>query len=185
MRLLYVFILLCLISFVACSSYLQTCLGVCNGHLVGCLSYQIAHISVLHLLINMFSLIILFKNVADLYHIKYYCNEKLSFFTSDVVLFIVVYIGSVLSGIICACDVPTLGASGMVFFLLGVLIMLNPTKAQVLNYLWVVVAVFIQWYFGKSNVALHLVSFVEGSLFVIVKESTKRFYEYRGLYTKE
>ena len=80
------------------------------------------------------------------------------------------YFAAVIAGLFCAVDVPTVGMSGCTFFLLGVLLMLNPTKRQAKNYIWVLAAVIVQIYFGKSNVALHIVAFIEGALFIIIKE---------------
>jgi membrane associated rhomboid family serine protease len=62
---------------------------------------------------------------------------------------------------------PTVGASGMVFFLLGMLIILNPTLQQLKNYIYVVLAVIVSIIFGNSNVSLHALSFVFGALYTI------------------
>lgn len=183
MMLLYLFILLCVLCYVVCDASCLYLLGVSNSNMFGCLTYQIGHLGVLHLIVNMYSLYAMFRCVSSLYHKRYYPTERESFLTSDIRLFIIVYIGSVLSGLICCRAIATVGASGMVFFLLGMLIIMRPTKEQLKGYIWVLVAMLIQIYFGKSNTALHIVSFVGGSLFVIVKESIKIFNEHRGIHT--
>ena len=83
--------------------------------------------------------------------------------------FIYCYLGSVLAALFCAQAIPTIGASGIVFFLLGILLMLNPTRRQLSSYMLVLLAIAVQFLKGNSNIALHIIAFVLGCLFVIIR----------------
>jgi membrane associated rhomboid family serine protease len=85
------------------------------------------------------------------------------------------YTGSVLAALLCAQDIPTVGASGIVFFLLGELIMLRPTIRQLQGYIYVALAIIIQLIRGNSNVSLHIVAFILGALFIIFKKLCKQY----------
>ena len=56
----------------------------------------------------------------------------------------------------------------IVFTLLGMLLMLNPTRRQLRNYIYVALAILIQLFFGHSNIALHIIAFVFGAIAVIL-----------------
>lgn len=70
--------------------------------------------------------------------------------------------------------VPTVGASGIVFALLGMLLMLNPTLRQLRNYIYVALTVILQLFFGHSNIALHLLAFTFGALAVILRSAAQK-----------
>lgn len=164
------FIFICLLVYTIAGGEMVICYGVQSDHLWNALIYPFFHTSWLHLIVNMFSIGIMFQPICRLYRDKY--NDTAYPYLD---LFRYGYIASIAAGAFCATGIPTVGASGIVFFLLGVLIMLNPTKRQAKNYIYVAAAVAVQLYFGKSNVALHIVAFVEGALFIIGKEFVKQY----------
>lgn len=174
------FIIVCVVGYCIGGSEVQMSFGVSNEHLLNCCVYPFAHASWLHLGVNMLSLGLMFGPICGLWRRKY--HDTIYTYTK---LFAYSYVAAVLASVVCATDVPTVGASGMVFFLLGVLLMLNPTLKQLKAYIWVAAAVIIQIYFGKSNTALHLVSFAEGALLVIAKEAIRKLNEYRGVHSNQ
>lgn len=175
-----IFAIVCIAVFAIGGSDLAPVLGVSSDHLWNSFIYPFAHASWLHLGINMFSIGLMVRPICKLWQRKYNdCTHV------GARLFAWSYAAAVLSGLICAEATPTVGASGMIFFLLGVLLLLNPTRRQFLNYLWIVAAVCVQWYFGKSNVVLHVVAFVEGALLITLKEFLIQYKSgvNRGIYT--
>ena len=144
--------------------------GVSNAHLWHSFTYPFVHGSWLHLILNMFALGIMLPPISKIWDRKI-CDSAYSIFR----LLAASYIASVIAGAACAGDIPTVGASGMAFFLLGVLVILNPTLNQLKSLLWVAAAVAIQIYFGKSNTALHLTSFAFGALYTIYHEFLKQY----------
>lgn len=158
---IYIYSIICIILCVSCSTDTLIGLGVCNDNLSGAFSYQIAHISFVHLAINILSLCIMYKPVLNLYRLRIKDIPERRFF-------FLCYAVSILAGIIAAGGTPTIGASGIVFCLLGMLIMLNPTLNQLKSYIYVAAAIVLQFIFGKSNIALHLVAFAAGALCIIV-----------------
>ncbi len=160
-------LLLILIGFYAvCPASLQVVMGVSDTCLFGCLTYSFVHTSWLHLLVNCVALASMYAPIRNLYCTRF--NRSGWHFLG------VVYLSAVLAGLSAAATVPTLGASGMVFALLGILIMLNPTWRQVRNYVWVALAVGVQIYFGKTNVALHLAAFLYGAVAVVVRTALEQ-----------
>lgn len=148
--------------------------GVSTNNLECAYMYIFMHASWLHLIINTITLIAMWLPVRKLYINRY--DED------NTPLDINMLVASVIAGAACASSVPTVGMSGCVFFLCGALIMLNPTKQQLLNYLWLVAAVLIQWFFGKSNVPLHILSFVEGMVFISARELIYQYENNTGLF---
>lgn len=146
-----------------------TALGVTSDRLVNAGCYPAAHASWLHLVINTISLCLLWFPIRKLYTLRYNCDTS--------ILSVATYIAAVIAGLACATTVPTVGMSGMVFFLLGVLLLLNPTKKQALNYLWIVATLAVQLYFGHSNVSLHIFAFVEGCIYICIREF---LYQYKA-----
>ena len=122
----------------------------------------------------------MYKPIWRMYQ-KKYLMQKQDRYLYEYIFFCIIYFGAALSGAICATDVPTVGASGMSFFLLGMLIMLKPTYKQVKQYIWIILALLVQWYFAKSNVLLHIVAFVEGCVFIILREWCRQYAD-RGIY---
>ncbi len=157
------FLLLIIALYALCPAEILTAMGVADCRLWACLTYPLAHASWLHLAINALALGMMYPPVRNLYCCRY--NASAWHF------FGVVYLIAVLAGLMAAASVPTVGASGMVFALLGMLLALNPTRRQVRNYLWVALAVGVQIYFGQSNVALHLVAFGLGGMAIVVRQA--------------
>lgn len=160
---LFVVICLCVLLFVPDSM----ALAVSSEHLLCACTYQFAHAGWLHLCINALSLLVMFNPIYKVYinRIGYISPSR---------FFIYCYLGSVLAGLCTAQSTPTVGASGIVFFLLGVLLMLNPTLRQLRGYIAVAIAIGIQIYSGNSNISLHISAFVFGCLFIIMHLLWKR-----------
>ena len=167
---LYIFLIICFCVYAFMPDC--TCMGVSVDAMRNAYIYQFAHASWLHLGINALSLILMFNPILKIY------NERFGY-TSQFSFWFVSYLGSVLAALLTAVDIPTVGASGIVFFLLGELLMLRPTMKQLQGYIYVAIAIIVQIIRGKSNVALHIVAFILGALFIITrtlcKQHTERF----------
>jgi uncharacterized membrane protein len=57
----------------------------------------------------------------------------------------------------------------MVFFILGAILALRPTKQQFINYIWVFLGIIVSAILGHSNTILHVVAFILGLLFIIAR----------------
>ena len=157
---IYLFLIICLCVLIFAQDYMV--LAVSAEHLLGAFSYQFAHAGWLHYIINAISLMVMFNPIYRLYTQR--CGD-----ISTLRFFIYCYLGSVLAALFCAQVIPTVGASGIVFFLLGILLMLNPTRRQLSSYMLVLLAIAMQFLKGNSNIALHIIAFVLGCLFVIIR----------------
>lgn len=165
---IYVFIIVCICVYALmpdCAS-----MGVTYDTLWHAYIYQFAHASWLHLGLNMLSLALMFNPIRKIYEQRF--GE-----TSQWFFVFVSYMGSVLAALLTPHDLPTVGASGMVFFLLGELIMLRPTLKQLQAYIYVALAVIIQLIRGNANVSLHIVAFALGALFIIIRTLCKQHAE--------
>ena len=163
---IYVFIIICFCVYAFIPDC--TCMGVSVECMRNAYIYQFAHASWLHLIINSLSLALMFNPIHKVYDECFGETSRWSFFVFS-------YAGSVLAALLCAQDIPTVGASGIVFFLLGELIMLRPTMRQLQGYIYVALAIVIQLIRGNSNVSLHIVAFVLGALFIIFKKLCKQY----------
>lgn len=143
--------------------------GVTADALPMAFSYQFVHASWRHLLVNSLSLALMFNPIFGLYEKRFEGGSKLSFFLA-------MYAGSVLAALFTATSTPTVGASGMAFFLLGVFLILQPTMRTVKNFIFVGIAILVQIIRGNSNVALHIVAFVFGCLYIIITLLCKKEY---------
>lgn len=159
---IYAILILSVLLFLVMPQQAMLEYGVSSACMCNSYCYMLMHASWLHLFINVLSMLILWFPVRRLYVMRYNTEAHILHYAT--------YFAALLAGLVCAVELPTVGMSGCVFFLLGLLLMLNPTKRQALNYLWIVATLIVQWYFGKSNVALHIFAFVEGCLFVCVRE---------------
>lgn len=157
---IYLFIIICTCIWALVSD--ASAYGVSIDHMTYAYCYQFFHASWQHLLVNSLSLALMFTPIKRVYEERF--GE-----TSQWEFWFILYLGSVLAALFCARSVPTVGASGMVFFLLGMLIMLRPTLRQLQSYIYVAIAIIIQFFRGNSNVALHIVAFVLGALFIIIR----------------
>lgn len=157
---LVLFCLICIVLFFVHPS--PELYGVSLYNLIGAFSYQFLHANLLHLVINVISLFVLYKPFKFIYGNKFN-------FDNDVVLFSCIYLGSVIAALLTSTDVPTVGASGMVFFILGAILALRPTKQQFINYIWVLIGFIASAVIGNSNTLLHLAAFILGVLFIILR----------------
>ena len=164
---IYIYYILCAALFFLCQDETLLSLGVSENHLIGALTYQLAHIKITHLILNTLCLCLMFKPVYNLY-----C--KTFGYTGQWRLFSICYLISAFAGIAGASNMPTIGGSGIVYCLLGMLIMLNPTRKQLLAYIWVAAAIVLQVFLGHSNIALHLIAFLVGSLAIIFKHAINK-----------
>ena len=136
--------------------------GASTTNLLGVFTYQYLHGSLLHLTINVASLLLLYKPFKLIYGNRFN-------YDNDVALFLVIYIGSVLAALVSPFNTPTVGASGMVFFILGAILGLRPTKQQFINYIWIFLGVIVSAIAGHSNTLLHIVAFLIGVAFAILR----------------
>lgn len=171
---IYFIIIVSLLLFIFMPLDVMMNLGVSTSHLSYSFGYVFLHASWLHLLINCFAMLMIWYPVRRMYSTRYNTNAHYLALTT--------YLSAVLAGLFCASDIPTVGMSGCVFFLLGVLIILNPTYKQLLNYTWIVLAILIQIYFGKSNTPLHLFAFGEGVVFMCMRELIYQHTNKTGLF---
>lgn len=165
---IYIFIIVCVCVYAFAPDC--TLLGISIEHMNNAYIYQFAHASWVHLFINALSLILMYNPIKKIY------DERFGY-TRPIVYFAYAYLGSVLAAILTPQTIPTVGASGIVFFLLGELIMLRPTLRQLQGYIYVAIAIIIQIIRGKSNVALHIVAFILGALFIITRLLCKQYKE--------
>lgn len=165
---IYIFIIICACVYAFSSDC--TTLGVSTDTLYNAFIYQFSHGSWSHLFINALSLMLMFKPIHAIYEERFGETSQWSFYFFS-------YIGSVLAALFSAQHIPTVGASGIVFFLLGVLITLRPTLQQLQGFIFVAIAIVIQIIQGKSNVALHIIAFVLGILFIITRLLCKQYQE--------
>lgn len=161
-----------LISLVVClivpneSLYL---FGITNDSLWHCYTYPITHASFLHWLVNAIALVTMWNPICNIYIKKFYASSQTSPAWIRCKIFFIVYIGAVIASLFTAKGIPTVGASGMVFFLLGMLLILNPTKRQLISFIPVAIAMLIQFFFSNSNIFLHILSFIYGVIFIIIR----------------
>lgn len=148
--------------------------GVSSDSLCNCFHYVVMHASWSHLIINTVALCMLWFPIRKIYILKYNAETYLLNFAT--------YIAAVFAGFVCATKVPTVGMSGMVYFLLGAILMIKPSKRLALNFLWVVAICLVQLYFGKTNVALHLFAFSEGVIYMCVREFLYQYKNGTGLF---
>lgn len=170
---LYLFLIAAFLTFAALPLQQQIDLGMSQSNLIAALYYPFLHTSWLHLLINIFSLAMLWHPAQKLWAQRfegiYWIPRQRAFMRLR--LFIYTYTGAVLAALITANNTPTIGASGLVFYLLGMILLLNPTKQQLINYIPILLAVILQFFIGNSNVMLHIVAFIIGAISVIIKQT--------------
>lgn len=157
---IYVFYIICVVVFIISPS--ADVFGVSEHNLLGSFSYQFLHGNWLHLIINLLSLHLIYKPFRILYGNRFN-------YDNDLVLFTIIYLASVTSALFFPLPVPTVGASGMVFFILGAILALRPTKQQFINYIWVFLGIIVSAILGHSNTILHVVSLILGLLFIIAR----------------
>ena len=155
-----IFCIICVILFFLHPS--PDAYGVSIYNLSGMFSYQFLHGNLLHLAINVASLLLLYKPFKLIYGNRFN-------YDNDLVLFLIIYAGSVLAALVTPLSIPTVGASGMVFFILGAIPGLRPTKQQFINYIWVFLGVIVSVIMGHSNTLLHIAAFLIGVLFAIMR----------------
>jgi membrane associated rhomboid family serine protease len=157
---LITFCTLCFVLYFVCQS--PEVYGASLHNIDGIFSYQFLHANIYHLAINIVSLWLIYKPFKIIYGNRFN-------YENDLVLFAIVYISSVLSALFTLSSTPTVGASGMVFFILGAILGLRPTKQQFINYIWIFLGVIVSAIAGHSNTLLHIVAFLIGVVFAILR----------------
>jgi len=160
----YLLPILCIILYIFVPQEYVTLAGVSNGQLINCIGYHYFHASWAHVLVNALAFYLIYTPVRTIW------QKRLA----DDWFFINMYICATLAGISAAQDTPTVGLSGIIFAILGALILLNPTKKQLQNYVYIAIAVVLQCFFGRSNVLLHLYAFAFGALAVVLHVAVDR-----------
>lgn len=168
MSYLFVIILVILQAIIGC----DTELGVSQSQLYSAFTYPFVHANWLHLIVNAISILLMFRPLRAL------CERQFGEM-SRLRMMMMIYGGAVLAGVVSAGEVPTVGSSGMVFFMLGMLLCINPTLGQVWAYLPIAIVLLLQWWFGTSNVLLHVVAMVIGFLWIAIKKSSIYLRTYR------
>ncbi|MBQ6724031.1 MAG: rhomboid family intramembrane serine protease [Paludibacteraceae bacterium] len=153
------FITLCLLLYIVLGEETLYAMGVSNEHLWGCLTYHFAHSSWSHLVINCIAYVILYKRVLAL-SVTRFGDERVDFG---------MFAAATLAGLCASAEIPTVGASGLIFAMLGMILVLNPTVRQLKNYIYVAIAIGIQCFVGNSNTPLHIYAFIYGALFMVIR----------------
>lgn len=166
---MYLFLFICFIIYLVVPNESLSLLGTTYDSLWHCFSYPFAHASFIHWLVNAIALGTMWEPICNIYIRKFYATSQSSPALIKVKLFFEVYMGAVIASLFTVKDIPTIGASGMVFFLLGMLIILNPTKRQLISFIPVAIAIVMQIFFSNSNIFLHILAFIFGVLFIIIK----------------
>lgn len=147
-------------------------IGVYDGALQNAFIYQFGHASMLHLVMNSIVILLTFKYVRKVYELEF--GE-----ISQSLFIFIAYIGSVISAFISAVDIPTVGASGMIYFMLGEMIALKPNISSVQTIIMIVIAIIVQIVRGSSNVVLHISALILGILFILIHRYCKKQKENR------
>lgn len=166
---IYIFLALLIFIYGVCPDCIMLAMGISNDNLWGCLTYSFAHASWLHLLINCLALALMYKPIENIWLKRFMPADVYSDIFYKIEFAFVVYVCAVLAGLLAAQDIPTVGASGLAYALLGMLLMLNPTLRQLKNYICVGLVAVLQCFFGHSNVVLHICAFVFGAVAVIIR----------------
>ena len=114
------------------------------------LTYIFVHANLFHLITNIFSLsftLILLKKIANM---KYYVMTAIGLISAFVASFIFMQ------------DIPTVGASGVVYALLGTYCYLRFDKLALKLLLTLTIINLLQYFFGTINVFIHAFSFAFG-----------------------
>ncbi len=157
---LLLFIITIIIVYAFADADTLTNMAVSSQNLAHCFYYQFAHASWLHLLLNIVCLVITIRQIKNIWETKYNTTCP----TNQIL--ILSYFASVIAAL--TTTTPTVGCSGMVFALLGVIITINPTITQLKAFIYVALTLIIQIIVGKYNVLLHICAFLIGMSQAIV-----------------
>lgn len=160
MRNIYIITCICIYLFVSNN----LALGFSHEHMAGVLTYSFAHASALHLFINMLCVYIMYKPIHNMYSKSFGVISSCGFFC-------IIFTAAVVAALPSAAALPTVGGSGLVWVMLGMLLLLNPTMGQLRSYIYVAIAFVIQIIFGSSNVRLHAYAFIAGALIIIIRKA--------------
>lgn len=122
------------------------------------ITYIFSHINLLHLFLNSFVIFGLFKTLQRIYN-KWHLSLWVFFI-------------AILMSFLSEYELPTVGASGMAYALVGIMIGLVVKKqlifAKRINlYIFsigITIGVIVSYFKGTSNIALHLLCLVSGFL---------------------
>ena len=134
------------------------------------LTYMFLHAGIIHLLINSFSFVSAWIIMKRFYRKGYFyvVPFALAFLTSFIPL--------------CIFDKPTVGVSGVVYAMIGMILPYFNFKKTYLFYLSIALSLIVSFFIHSSNFYLHLFCFIGGVLFtVFYKYFTIPVSPFRGL----
>lgn len=166
---IYLFCFVCLLVYIILPTDHLLGLGISPNHLVGCLTYSFSSASLLHCLVNIVALCMMWEPICKLYLRCFYRLSERSPLWFRLEFLLVVYAGAVLGALPNATYPATVGSSGMVYMLLGMLLPLNPTLRQLKAFIPLVVIVLLQYFVGGSNILLHLTCFGIGFMYIFLR----------------
>lgn len=138
--------------------------GVTEGFCIWGLShitYMFLHAGIIHLLINSLSFISAWIIMKRFYKKGYFYLVPfvLAFLTSFIPL--------------CIFDKPTVGVSGVVYAMVGMILPYFNFKKAYLFYLSIAVSLIVSFFIHSSNFYLHLFCFIVGVLFTVFYKINK------------
>ena len=168
---IYLFITLVIVIFFAMPSAVDA-LGIAlSSPIYTAFTYPLAHASFFHLAMNSLALTLLYQPAIKLY------KQRFSTYRSPLV--IVAYLCAVVAGLFSQAEIPTVGASGIAYALLGMIVILAPNKKQFATLLLLCIATIIQSFNAHINTRLHIIAFVLGITFICVRTFC---YDYKHRY---
>lgn len=140
------------------------------GGVIPHLTYMFLHANIIHLLVNSFSFLSMWIIMKRFYRKGYF--------------YFIPFILAVLTSFIplCIFDKPTVGVSGVIYAMIGMILPYYHIKKFYLFYISIAVSLIISFYVPSINFYLHLFCFIGGILFtVFYKYFTIPVSPFRGL----
>lgn len=145
------------ISIVFTLVYWVTCINFgYPGEWYGNFTYPFVHANIFHLFINMFAYYKL--DLAKKYEL-------------------ISYVVAVAASFFCEKSVPTVGSSGMIFFMVGIVFMGKHSMVYYRNILLVIFISSVIGYFSNTNILLHAVCFFSGIAYGVIYKLNKKYHE--------
>lgn len=121
--------------------------AVANNNMAAALTYHFFHRSATHLVINALSLTLIYKPVK-----KTFSNNRIN----TAVLPVMAYAVATVAALCAAKQTPTVGASGLIYAILGMHLALTKGYRQ---HFFVWATIILQTFLGNSNVILHFCAY--------------------------
>jgi len=162
------FILVCILAYITSYSIDLRPLGFSSttGFCFERITYMFVHIKLAHLLINLFSFNALFRILSKTIRANV-------LFTAMILAAVAATFGS--EGVL-----PTVGASGVVFFLFGVYSVLYFSKPLLLFILADAVLNVVSFYFANTNIYVHAFSYAYGIAFILLFKAYYRKWPHKS-----